>query len=194
MRCGGIVCRSIGEIVRSDLAPLGLRVRIRQLDNWDIAGGRRGAAYDLLDVVWTPDLPDPAAVLQPLLDGAALRPTGNTNLSYYDDPATNARLARAATLSGEARYAAYGALDPDVARDDAPLAAFAVDNVAEFLSPRLGCSVFQPTFGASSLGALCLRRAPSRWRSSGPSARPTCSTGWPRCTGAGCASRDSPSA
>jgi peptide/nickel transport system substrate-binding protein len=160
--CGGIVCRSIGEIVRSNLAPIGLRVRIRQLDSWDIAGGRRGAGYDLLDIVWTPDRPDPAAVLKPLLDGASLRPTDNTNLSYFDDPATNARLARAGTLSGDARYRAYGALDVAVAREDTPLAAFAVDNVAEFLAPRIGCSVFQPAYGSSSLGALCLRRTPSR--------------------------------
>ena len=158
--CSGIVCRSIGEIVRSNLAPLGIRVRIRQLDSWDIAGGRRGAKYDLLDLVWTPDRLDPAAVLEPLLDGAGLRPEDNTNLSYYDDPATNARLALAGTLSGDARYRAYGALDAQVARDDAPLAAFAVDNVAEFLSPRLGCAVFQPAYGGLSLGALCLRRLP----------------------------------
>jgi DNA-binding SARP family transcriptional activator/ABC-type oligopeptide transport system substrate-binding subunit/streptogramin lyase len=161
--CSGIVCRSIGEIVRSNLAPLGLRVRIRQLDDpWGIAGGRRGADYDLLDVFWTPDRPDPAAVLEPLLDGAGLGPDGNTNLSYFDDPATNARLTVAGTLSGDARYRAYGALDVAVARDDAPLAAFAVDNVAEFLAPRLGCSVFQPTYGGLSLGALCLRRSPHR--------------------------------
>ena len=160
--CGGIVCRAIGEIVRRDLAPLGLRVKIRQLVTWDIAGGRRGAEYDLLDVVWTPDVPDPDAILGPLLDGTRLRPTDNTNLSYFDDPSTNARLARAGALTGGARYRAFGTLDAELARDDAPLAAFAVDNVAEYFSPRLGCSVFQPVIGSSSLGALCVRSSASK--------------------------------
>ena len=70
------------------------------------------------------------------------------------------RLAHAAKLSGDARDRAYASLDADLARDDAPLAAFAVDNVAEFFSQRLGCSVFQPVSGSSSLGALCLRPRP----------------------------------
>jgi hypothetical protein len=109
-----------------------------------------------------PDRPDPDAILGPLLDGRRLRPSDNTNWSYFDDPTTNARLARASVLSGGARYRTYGKLDTLLAHDQAPLAAFAVDNIAEYFSPRLACSVFQPIVGSSSLGALCLRATPSK--------------------------------
>jgi hypothetical protein len=96
-------------------------------------------------------------VIGALLDGAEIRASGNTNLSYLDDRDTNTRIARAKRLRGAARYRAFAALDAELTRRVAPMIAFAVDNEAELFSARIGCRHFQPAYGSTSLAALCLR-------------------------------------
>jgi DNA-binding SARP family transcriptional activator/ABC-type transport system substrate-binding protein len=155
--CGGVVCRGVAEIVRRNLRPIGIDVVIRQYDDWDVRASDVGARYDIFDLAFPVDYADPAAVLEPLLSGDTIEATGNTNAAYLDDKAINARLRRAARLTGAERLAAYAAIDADVARDSAPMAAFANDNVGEFLSARVGCEAFQPVYAGVSLAALCVR-------------------------------------
>ena len=155
--CGGVVCRGVAEIVRRNLRPIGIDVVIRQYDDWDVRASNLGARYDIFDLAFYVDYADPAAVLEPLLSGDSIEATGNTNVAYLHDRALDARLRRAARLTGPERLAAYGAIDGDVARDSAPMAAFANDNIGEFLSARVGCEVFQPVYAGVSLAALCVR-------------------------------------
>jgi DNA-binding SARP family transcriptional activator/ABC-type oligopeptide transport system substrate-binding subunit/DNA-binding beta-propeller fold protein YncE len=155
--CGGVVCRGVAEIVRRNLRPIGIDVVIRQYDDWFVRASERGARYDIFDLAFYVDYADPAAVLEPLLSGDSIGATGNTNAAYLHDRALDARLRSAARLTGAERLAAYGAIDVDVARDSAPMAAFANDNVGEFLSARVGCAVFQPVYAGVSLAALCVR-------------------------------------
>jgi hypothetical protein len=66
------------------------------------------------------------------------------------------RLDAAARLSGPARYAAYATLDADLAGKAAPMIAFGVQLTQDFFSARIGCQVFQPTYGID-LAALCIK-------------------------------------
>ncbi len=89
---------------------------------------------------------------------AAARRQVCTNLSYFDDAATNVRIRDARKLRGDARYRPFTELDADLTTKQAPLAAFAVDNIAEFFSAHIGCQRFQPAYSSASLAGLCLRR------------------------------------
>lgn len=83
-------------------------------------------------------------MLNTLIEDSAVAPT-------FHSPADRRRLARAGRLSGQERHLTYGALDPDLARNAAPLAAFG----HTFFSARIGCQ----TFGiyGTDLAALCLK-------------------------------------
>ena len=73
----------------------------------------------------------------------------------FDDRAYQRKLAAAARLSGPERYLTYGALDLDLARNAAPLAAFGNTSSHDFFSARIGCQTYG-IYGID-LAALCLR-------------------------------------
>ena len=94
------------------------------------------------------DYPDPDDWLDVLLEAGPY--------PSFDDPVWKARLARAARLFGPERYLAYGRLDAELARDAAPWIAYANRKSVAFLSPRVGCRVYQPVYGID-LAVLCVR-------------------------------------
>jgi hypothetical protein len=63
-------------------------------------------------------------------------------------------------LRGQARTVAFSEIDDELMRM-APLAVYGSWVWAEYLSPKLGCKVFQAEYGFVDLGALC-ERASSR--------------------------------
>ncbi len=161
--CNLPICLAKAEIIRRNLAPLGIQVVVKSdfpIGGAGAAASRRGARFDLIPFTSTVDLADPGNFLRSLFDGTLIRDTGNTNLSYLDDPVVNARLARADRLSGRARERAFGRIASDLARDQAPIAVFSQPYQAEFVSERLGCLIHQPAFGGLNLAALCIRREP----------------------------------
>lgn len=87
-------------------------------------------------------------MLDPLLQDKTVAPP-------FRDRGYQRKLAAAARLSGPRRYLAYGALDLDLARNAAPLAAFGNLSTNDFFSARIGCQ----TYGGRGidLAALCLR-------------------------------------
>jgi ABC-type transport system substrate-binding protein len=138
------------QAVRRSLAKIGLDVRIRAVP-LPAYFGRLGAQghYDIGFRPWVPDYGDPFSVLNVNFDG---RFVGFSNWARLDSPDVNRRLRRAASLTGAARYRAYAALDAQLARDTAPMAAVEVLNDATFVSGRVRC--VRPVF---DLGAVCLR-------------------------------------
>jgi hypothetical protein len=63
-----------------------------------------------------------------------------------------------------ARDRAYGRLGIQVARTDAPLAAYAVLNARVFVSTRVGCITYQPVYGLDLAGACVSRPAAAAGR------------------------------
>lgn len=66
------------------------------------------------------------------------------------------RFARANDLTGDARSQAFGRLELRLARDAAPLAAYAYATKVDLFGPGVGCQVYQPGFGID-LARLCSR-------------------------------------
>ena len=137
----------IAQIVQQNLREIGLDVDIRLMRCIPIfCGPRRGDTYDIYMAGWHMDYLDPYAFIF-LLDGRTIRPADSLNLSYFDSPRYNRKIAAAASLSGQARYRAFGALDVDLAKNAAPLASYATDNDRRFFSARVGNFFQHPVYG-----------------------------------------------
>lgn len=141
-------CRAIAQIVQANLGEIGLEVvvlpRSRGTHWW--TPKERGAPFDIALESWHQDYFDPYEFLF-LVDGTTIRPVNNTNVSYFNSPAYNRKIARAASLSGQARYRAFGELDVDLARNAAPLAAYATDNDRRYFSSRVRGFFSHPVYG-----------------------------------------------
>lgn len=140
------------QIVKSDLATIGLEVEVRTLPSATLFARLTtpGEPFDLGYLGWAADYPDPSQMLNHLLEDRAIGPT-------LADPSSARRLERAARLAGPERYLTYGALDVELARRAAPLAAFGNAASHDFFSARIGCQTFG-VYGMD-LGALCRRDA-----------------------------------
>jgi predicted Ser/Thr protein kinase len=141
--------RRLAEIVRADLAPIRIGASVTQSP--DCPG--RALKADLMFVFPIgDDEPDPQPFIDQTLDssvyGARLGP------GPWDSKAFRSRLERADALRGAARLAAFRRLDAQLMRM-APVAVFGDFVWTEYLSPKLGCKVFQGEFGFVDLGVLC---------------------------------------
>jgi peptide/nickel transport system substrate-binding protein len=150
-------CTSAARIVRANLAPLQIAVRIVQFDDqWD-AAQKPGAPYDMLLAGWFYDWPDPSDVLNVFLDSKGFRPDWAPRPLVI--PASYRRaLERVALLRGPARAAAYARLQVKLERNVAPFAAYSTAVLPEFYSARVGCGVEQPVIGAIDIGTLCVTK------------------------------------
>jgi peptide/nickel transport system substrate-binding protein len=134
-------CLAMAQLIQAALKQIGIEVEIKQfpVDVYAAKTRTRGEPFDLmdrrLDVAWV----DPYQYVNVQLDGRTIQPTGNLNLSYFNSPSFNGLLDRAGSLSGRARYDAYGRLAVAIARDAAPMAAFIDRNTRFFVSSRVGC-------------------------------------------------------
>lgn len=108
--------RNVGQVVKAQFEKLGFRIRLRQVPddalftNWCSVPAKQ--VLGCSGVAWLKDFPDPEPMLKPAFGGDAISHTiGNYNFSQLDDPAINAAMARASTLTGAARAQAWGAID-----------------------------------------------------------------------------------
>ncbi len=161
LTCGTEDCGERAIEVADALKAIGLKVRIDTSPGQLTLTGLRGTAFDIADVITRPDYGDPYGLLDKLLDGRVIRAVGNTNISYFASTRITNEIDAAQRLTGEARDRAYGRLGIDVARTDAPLAAYAVLNARVFVAARVGCITYQPVYGLD-LAGTCLPKAPQR--------------------------------
>jgi ABC-type transport system substrate-binding protein len=147
---------AVCQVAQANLREIGLDVDIKlepRAGYLDFT--RRGEPFDLVYWSWHMDYFDPYDFVF-LVDGETIRPTGNVNLSYFDHPGFNRRMARANALSGAARYRAFSRIDVDVMRDAAPVAVYGVPNDRRYVSARTGCFHHHPVYGPD-LSAICVR-------------------------------------
>jgi YVTN family beta-propeller protein len=144
-------CDEQAQIVKTDLAAIGLRVEVKKIPFGNLFArlATPGESFDLAYIGWIPDYPDPTAMLNPLLADSSVSPS-------FDDPTYRRRLAATARLSGPDRYLTYAKLDADLARNAAPLIAYGNQSSHDFFSARIGCQSYG-IYGID-LAALCLRR------------------------------------
>ena len=150
-------CRQHAAIIRKNLEAIGLRVDVQEFPLGELLTRLRtkGEPFDLAINRSIYAGPDPFFFLNIPIDA-----TLGENAGLFDDPFYNRKLAAAAKLVGREREVTYGKLDVQLAREAAPLVAFAYQTHQDFFSARMGCHVYQPAYGMD-LAALCLRRSRS---------------------------------
>jgi peptide/nickel transport system substrate-binding protein len=128
------------QILQRNLKAIGLELEVRQFPAtlYFEKLATPGEPFDLARVGFT-DLTDPVYL----------------HTLFADLPPKYKRLLdRAARLTGEERYRAYGELDVQISRDAAPMIPVAVGNQPTVVSTRVGCIVLNPLL---DLTAVCLK-------------------------------------
>ena len=150
--CTTASCTRHAEILRSNLAAIGVEVEVRQFSISELFSrvGRPGEPFDLTYANWFADYADPFNFTNLLYAPEGI---GTTRL---DDPDSVRRFEAAARLSGEERLRAYADLDRYLSTRAAPAVPFATGTVTHLFSARMGCQVLHPVWGLD-LAALCVR-------------------------------------
>jgi len=152
--CNLSACTQFAQIVRDDLAPIGIAVKIHQLPIsrlFDAVGQREGQQFDLAQYPYAADFPDPFDFINRQFESS------QSLNRLFSDASLDREMTAAGRLAGEARYRAYSELDAKMAAGATPAAAYASGTTTALLSARTGCQLDQPIYGID-LGALCLHR------------------------------------
>ena len=146
-------------VLQSNLAKIGITVkpkyftRALQFQN----EGTKGVAMDIANEGWIEDYPDPYDFMNILLSGDNIPATGGNNFSYYNVAKYNTAMDHANTLTGNARYQAYGSIATSMMQTDPPWAPWLYTNNIDFFGPKVGCTVDTPSY-IMDLTTMCLRK------------------------------------
>jgi len=150
-----------GQILQYNLQQIGIQSTVQPFTAgvFYTKAGTKGEPFDAAIGGWGWDYPDPYDFLNVFFDGNNIHDTNNNNLSYFNDPSINKQLEKAASLTGDTRYAAYGNLDITIAKNYAPMANLYHPTFADFLAPRMdpSCYVFMPIYGVQDLATECFK-------------------------------------
>ena len=108
--------RAISEIAKQAFESVGFKVKLRLLSMEVVmtrfCGYPKAAVAVCPNVGWVKDFADGQTYLDPTFNGNNIQPVGNSNMSMLDDPAVNAAMERAKTLTDPAERArAWGEVD-----------------------------------------------------------------------------------
>jgi peptide/nickel transport system substrate-binding protein len=148
------------QIAEHDLRGAGFRVKDVSIPAraFSQVVGARDSKYDFTsNGVWCGDYFDPYDYLNLPFDGRTVRDRDNSFYTYWTNPAWNAQLDHAASLSGAARIAEYARLDHELMARYAPVVPYLIDNARYFVSSRVHNWIFSRYFGAPYLNALSVR-------------------------------------
>ena len=125
--CNQPVCIARAEIVRANLAAIGIELEIRRFS----AAGMHGRLanpdepYDLSFFFWGADDPDPSQFLDVMFSQVA-------STDFFERTGLGQQLRAASRLEGDARVAAYTALDRDIMAEAAPFAPYLSSTRTDF--------------------------------------------------------------
>ena len=152
--CGPPTNKRIAQIVRSNLAEIGINVHFDESLRC-LTDPSRNSWLPPTCSSWSTtsgsDVLDPAPFVE--------LPLGNpyTAPGYWQNARLRAQIERARATRGPARVAAYARLEKTLVRDEVPVTVYASFVSPEFFSARVGCKLSQGALNVADLGALCLR-------------------------------------
>jgi ABC-type transport system substrate-binding protein len=112
-------------------------------------------SFQLCDVGWVADYPDPFDFVDVLLNGNNIQDTNNNNYAYFNSAKYNRKMNSANGLVGAKRYSTYGNLDIDISKNAVPNAYWINFNNRDFIGPKTGCWTFQPIYASPDFALLC---------------------------------------
>jgi ABC-type oligopeptide transport system substrate-binding subunit len=146
-----------GALVQADFKQIGINVDVKAFKTSVMytKAGTRGEPFDIANVGWIADYPDPYDFVNVLLSGDSIHASNNNNYSYWKNAKYTRQMNAAARLFGAKRYSTYGNLDVSIMKAQAPIAPWDNDNDRDFISAGTGCYVFHPVYGLADLAVLC---------------------------------------
>jgi peptide/nickel transport system substrate-binding protein len=147
--------------LKAQLDAAGFRTNVTKLSTgvmYKRCGTRSEAAsgaFDLCDVGWVADYPDPFDFVDVLLNGNNIHDTNNNNYAYFNSAKYNRQMNAANRLIGAKRYSTYGNLDISIAKNAVPNAYWINFNNRDFIGPKTGCWTFQPIYASPDFALLC---------------------------------------
>jgi peptide/nickel transport system substrate-binding protein len=160
---GSDIRRARGAALKAQLARAGINVNVHVLSTgvmYKRCGAKAEAKaghFQMCDVGWVADYPDPFDFVDVLLNGGNIHPTNNNNYSYFNNHHYNVLMERANRLVGKRRYRTYGSLDINIMRNATPMAPWINFNNRDFIGPKTGCWTFQPIYASPDFTLLCKR-------------------------------------
>jgi peptide/nickel transport system substrate-binding protein len=139
----------LAQAVQSQLAPLGINLKIQSAPdsvNFGVISTVKNHVPMGINS-WTWDYPDGDDFFGPLLDGRRITPTGNNDVAMFDNDGVNARIDKAQKLLGNARVAAWQALDQYTMKTFAPWAPLLNTVRVDVVSSKISGYVYQPVYG-----------------------------------------------
>jgi DNA-binding SARP family transcriptional activator/ABC-type transport system substrate-binding protein len=141
-------CLRVAEAVKAQLRPIGITVRIKEMNDVSAPALAR-ATVDLVERVTALPYPDGASFIAKMLGGDV--PSG------WLPARVRSKLVRLRGVGGRRRSDVAVRLADEFARDEVPVAVFAQGSIGELFSARIGC-VEPQSFGTGvDLAALCLK-------------------------------------
>jgi peptide/nickel transport system substrate-binding protein len=127
-----------GEAFQSQIAKLGFKLNYRQVPHATMlskfCGVPKNEPAICVNLGWGKDFYDPESFIDPLFSGKAIVPSNNSNYAQLNDPAINAAIDRATSITDPAaRAKAYGELDKKIT-GGAYFITWLWDNQARFAS------------------------------------------------------------
>jgi DNA-binding SARP family transcriptional activator/ABC-type transport system substrate-binding protein len=141
------LCLQVAQDVTAQLRPIGIRVRIKVMNDVSTESLAH-ASVDLIERVTTLPYPDGASFLAKMF-------TADVPATWLPSPVPS-KAEHLMTLTGPHRRVRALHLADELARGEAPVAAFGYGTIGELLSERLGCIESEPFGTAVNLAALCL--------------------------------------
>jgi peptide/nickel transport system substrate-binding protein len=158
---GSDIRKARAAALQAQLGRAGVKVNISQLSTgvmYKRCGTKSEAAsgaFDLCDVGWVADYPDPFDFVDVLLNGNNIHDTNNNNYAYFNSARYNRQMNAANKLVGNKRYRAYGKLDINISTKAIPNAYWINFNNRDFIGPKTGCWTFQPIYASPTFARLC---------------------------------------
>ena len=125
------------QVAQAQLEKLGFKIRLRTVPQdavyteWCQVPAKKVAMCG--SAGWFKDFADPQSMLDPTFKGSNITKQGNNNMPQLDDPAIDAAMTKAATLTGQERLQAWANIDKMIT-DQAPAVPFVWDDTTVIFS------------------------------------------------------------
>jgi len=154
-RSGSSVREKTAAAVKENLTKAGFVINTKALDatNFYPTVGLKTTDCDLISANWGQDFPDGNTVLGVIMAGSeASRPSGNSNLSYYNVDWANAEELRLGGLADRTEAGVgYGNLDEKIMKTDAPAVPIYYRNSYTMLGSKVGGTFLSTAWSFPSL-------------------------------------------
>ncbi len=117
----------------------------------------KGTTYNFVtNGGWCADYFDPYDYFNVLFDGSKIQASNNNDYTYFNNASFDAEIDHAASLSGEARAAAYEKIDHELMTKYAPVVPYLIPTNSYFVSSRTKNWIYSTYFGTPYLNALAV--------------------------------------